>query len=294
MSDDLPRTEEEVKKPDPRDLQLHAVTSIIKAVGGNEGLIYWAAEETAKKAARIAHLLPQLIEANGLEATVKDLRDARFDKKKGERTAIELGTAFHAAAERYVIDGARPDVDDELEPFLVAFDRWCQAFQPKYEAAEMTVYSPTFGYAGTLDAILRVGDARVVTDYKVTKKVHDAQGKLRRPYPAVALQLAAYRHAELAAVWRPRRYEQMRRRFYLLGPDEQDLAQPIPDVDGGLVLHVTPESCIAYPVRCDDVVHRYFLYAIEAYRWTTVMEPEVLGQPLEPSPAVAHVAQGVA
>lgn len=284
MSNDVHHEEEQIAKPDDDDLILHSVTSIMKAVGGNEGLIYWSAEEAAKCAVRVAKSLPARIEEDGEEATILWLRDARFRPEKGTRSATQLGTDCHHAFHSYVLTGQRPQVDAELVPFLDAFDRWCQEFQPAYEAAEMTVYSPRYGYAGTLDAIMKVGDTRLVVDYKTTKKARDNKGELKGPYPEVALQLAAYRHAELAAVWRPRRYEKFRRRYYLLGPDEQAQAVPVPEVDGGLVLHVTPEACVAYPVQCDDVVFRCFLFAVEAYRWVHQVQPGVLGQPLEPAP----------
>jgi hypothetical protein len=61
------------------------------------------------------------------------------------------------------------------------------------------------------------------------------------------LQLAAYRHAEFAAVWRARRFEQYSRRYYLLNPEERAMALPMPKTDGGLVIHITPEHCDVYP-----------------------------------------------
>lgn len=181
-------------------------------------------------------------------------------------------------------------MDDDVAPFLDQFDGWCQRFQPQYEAAEMTVYAPRFGYAGTCDAFLTVGGTRFVVDYKTSKKSVDARGKATSPYPEqVALQLAAYRYAEFAAAWAPRRMEQFRRRYYLLGEAERAMSVAVPEVDTGLVIHITPEHCEAWPMECGPDVHEAFLYVVEAARWLFQSSKTVMGLPLQP-PAVA--AQG--
>jgi hypothetical protein len=38
---------------------------------------------------------------------------------------------------------------------------------------------------------------------------------------------------------------------------------PVPTVTGGLCIHVTPEHCHAYIVRCDETVFESFLYVNE-------------------------------
>jgi len=74
--------------------------------------------------------------------------------------------------------------------------------------------------------------------------------------------------------------EKFRRRYYLLSETERAAAEPVPEVDGGLVIQITPESCEAYPMRCDEEVHRAFLYVTEAFRWVeqtskTAMAPAI-------------------
>jgi hypothetical protein len=97
----------------------------------------------------------------------------------------------------------------------------------------------------------------------------------------VGLQLAAYRYAEYAATWRPRRYEYMRRRYYLLGMDERETAVPVPEVDSCLILHLTPEHCEAFPINADKTAHDAFLYALECFRWVNDTSKHVMGPPLE-------------
>jgi hypothetical protein len=275
----------DVTAPLPDDERLWSVTTIINALD-RPALLYWAAEQAAEAAIAVARSLPARVDEEGREAVVKWLRDARFRRPKGLRSATELGTVVHDACELYALTGRAPEVDDEVRPYLQQFDRWCQKFQPSYEAVEMTVFSPTYGYAGTLDAIMRIGSVdgrvRVIGDYKSSRKSYDDKGNPSGPYSEVALQLGAYRGAELAAVWRPRRVEQMRRRYYLLSPEERQLAVPMPEVEGGVVIHITPEHCIAYPVRCDRPVHEAFLYVVEAARWLFEMSKHVIGEPLVP------------
>jgi hypothetical protein len=277
MSDDLPRDEEVVGQPGPDDLRLWSVTTIIDQSSSNRGLIEWAAGETAAAAVHSQEFLKAMILHEGEDEAIAWLKDARNRARKGERTAKQLGADIHHACETYAITGQKPPVDDEVAPYLDQFDNWCQAFQPAYEAAEMTVYSPTYGYAGTLDAILRVDGARVVTDYKSSKKDRNDKGERRTPWPDVALQLSAYRYAEFAGPWRTRRYTYFRRRYYLLGQAERADAVPIPEVDGGLCLYLTPQRCDAYPVVCGPEVHEAFLYAVERAHWSLEQQGGVIG-----------------
>jgi hypothetical protein len=144
------------------------------------------------------------------------------------------------------------------------------------------VYHPTMGYAGQSDAFLTIDGVRFIADYKTSKKAFDKRGNAKTPYPEqVALQLAAYAHAEMAAVWRPRRMEKFRRRYYLLGPAEQEMAVPVPEVDAGLAIMITPEFCTAYPVTVSESVFEAFLHVQEVSRWVNETSKRVMGHPLE-------------
>lgn len=286
MSDDNPREEQLVDQPADTDQRLWSVTTIIKLSSGNDGLVEWAARETAKAAVQSLKTVETMVSDSGPDAAVEWLRSARYRALQGQRTATELGTAVHHACETYVLTGTRPQVDPEVAPFLDRFEDWCERFGPEYEAAEMTVYNPAYDYAGTLDGIVKIGGQAVLIDYKTSREDTDAKGQPRKPWPDVALQLAAYRHAEFAGLWKTRRYEQFRRRYYLLGADEQADAVPIPQVDGGLCLYITPQRCEVYPVRCDEAVFQHFLYAVERARWTELART-ALGDPI---PALQEVA----
>ena len=216
---------------------------------------------------------------------LKWLRDARFRKPKGMRSATELGTLVHEACERYALTGSRPaDVDAEVVPFLDRFDAWLARFGPVYQATEVAVFHPELGYAGTADGFLTIDGVRYIFDIKSTRKALDSQGKPSTPYPEqVGLQLAAYRWAKYAAVWRPRRAERMKRRYYLLGPDERAMAVPVPEVDTGLVIHITPDACDGFPIVCDQAVFESYLAVQDAARWLFQGSKGVMGEPLVPA-----------
>lgn len=277
--------------PEPGDLQLWSVTTILGALD-KPALMYWAAEEAALAAVGSQATWRGMLEDDDPNCkhtdaatcpAVKWLRDARFRKPKGYRSATELGTVVHEACEEYALTGKRPKVDAEVKPYLDAFDAWLDRFSPSYQAAEVAVYHPELGYAGTADAFLTIDGVRYLADYKTTRKVVDAKGQPTTPYPEqVGLQLAAYRNARYAAVWRPRRAEKFRRRYYLLGPDEQAMAAPVPEVDTGLVIHITPETCEAYPIQCGTDVFEAYLAVQDAARWLFQTSKTVMGDPLVP------------
>lgn len=283
------------------DYRLWSVTTIIDVLD-KPALIYWGAGETSHAAIKARHSLVQRVEEEGEEAVWKWLRDARFRQPKDKLSAAKLGTCAHAACEQYALTGVRPDNDD-LARFILAenekmtkvgiasesvvlnqmldrFDEWLARFQPSYQAAEVTVYHPTYGYAGTCDGFLTIDGTRFIIDYKTSREPRDGQGRPKTPYPEAALQISAYRFAEAAAVWRPRRMEKFRRRYYLLSEAEREVAVPVPEVDAGLVIHLTTEHCESFVTRCDEEVFRSFLFILEASRWVNGLAKDVIGDPL--------------
>lgn len=268
-------------QPQDDDVRCWSVTTILGCID-KPALVYWSAEETAKAALASRNAWLAIERESGTEEAIKWLTGARFRAPKGMRTATQLGTAVHEACEQYALTGMRPEVDDEVRPFLDQFDKWLDRFQPEYVATEVTVYSPTYGYAGTADGFLNIDGHRLIIDYKTSRKSFDKQGKPTSPFPEACLQLAAYRYAECAAVWAPRKFESFRRRYYLISQSEQTLAEPVPEVDGGAVIHITPEHCEIYPVRCDRDVHRAFLFVQEVARWHFLEARNAIGDPLVP------------
>lgn len=280
-------------KPDPTDERYWSVTTIIGALD-KPALVYWAALETAKAAVDHLDIVESRLKREGRDSAVEYLKNARFRRPAGQRGAAELGTAVHEACETYALTGVRPDVDDEVRPFLIQFDRFLQEWQPKYLATEVTVYDTVYGYAGTADGFLEIDGIRFIIDYKTSRESYDGRGHPKGPYPEVALQLAAYRYAGKedpekhknikflggAAIWRARRFEEQRRRYYLLSKAEKEMAVPVPDVDGGAVIYLTPDRYGVHEIRCDESVHEQFLHVIEAARWSFNTAKGVIGNPM--------------
>ncbi|MHB8188956.1 MAG: hypothetical protein ACYDHP_00720 [Ferrimicrobium sp.] len=266
-------------KQGAEDLVFHSVTTVL-GVMDKPALTYWSAEETAKAAVRAASSLTVRIAEDGEAETVKWLTGARFRTVKGQRTAAELGTAVHAVCEEIALTGKRPTVDKEVSPFVDQFEKFLERFAPTFIAAEMPVFSPKYGYAGTLDAIVEIEGATYLLDYKTTRKDVDSRGKATGPYPEVSLQLAAYRHAELTAPFRTRRTEKMRRRYYLLGPEERANCVPLPEVAGALVLHLTPGHERLVPVDTGPRIFGSFLHLVQVARFSFDIASTVFGPDL--------------
>lgn len=284
---ELGQTPLEIKKPAEADRRFWSATTILNVLD-KPALLYWSAEQTAKCAVTQETTWRAMVEDSGEEAAVKWLRDARFRRLKNELTDAEFGSGVHDLCESYALTGERPEVDrakflndtEAAAKCLDQFDTWLNTFQPEYQATEVTVYSPKYGYAGTSDAFLTLQGFRAITDYKSSKKSWDAKGKPTGLYPEIGLQLAAYRWAELAAVWRPRVNEVYRRRYYLLSAAEQALAVPVPEVDGGIGIKITPDHCTAFPVRCDEQIHEAFLFCLELARHQFEVAKTIIGEPL--------------
>jgi hypothetical protein len=287
-------------KPDAEDLVCWSVTTIIGALD-KPALLYWSAEQTAHAAIDDQATWNAMVADRGRDEAVKWLRDARFRQPRTRLASSSLGTVVHHLCEQYALTGTRPGVEEittrirleggdhvdttteaaVVEAMLDRFDDWLQRFTPTYQATEVAVYSPTYGVAGQCDAFLTIDGVRFIGDYKTSREPFDTRGQPKTPYPEVALQLAGYRYCEFAAVWRPRRTERFRRRYYLLSPAERAMAVPVPEVDAAICIHITPERCEAFPVRADKTVHTAFLYVLEAARWKFETEKHVIGTPLE-------------
>lgn len=268
-------------KPTEDDERFWSVTTIIGCLD-KPALVPWAAIKTAEAAVDSERAWKSRLENEGRDSAIDFLKGARFRKAKGQRSSTDLGSAVHALCEEYALTGSRPRADDETRPYLDRFDEFLQQFSPEYIATEIVVYSPTYGYAGQTDGFLRIDGMDFIFDYKTSAEGWDSQGKPKTPYPEVALQLAAYRYGEMAAVWRARRFEQYRRRYYLLSEAEKAMGVPVPTVEGGLAIFLSPHRFAVHPVKCDESIFEAFLYTMECARWSFQTSKTVIGAPLIP------------
>ena len=172
------------------------------------------------------------------------------------RTAADFGTLVHAVCEDWGISGTRPDgarigeiaaqmradqgcFADEKDPqALIAraevrldgYGRFLDDYQPEFLEVEQTVVNHTVGYAGTTDAIVKIGNTVLSADIKTSKKV-------RGDY---ALQGVAVCRAEMLL-------------------DEDGSTREMPELTGAFVIHL-PEAggYRAVPLRTGDAEFEVF------------------------------------
>lgn len=283
------------------DTEMWSVTTIIGCLD-KPALVPWAVNETAAKVVTTLDIIRRRLENEGQESAIEYVKGLRWHTG-GLLSASQLGTLAHHLFDQWALSetGTRPRVEPEMHPdratkgkvldpqdirdlnlMLDQFGRFLDEFQPSYQSTEVVVYDDQYEYAGQADAFLTIEGTPLICDYKTSRASYTGAGKERAPYPEVGLQLAAYRFAPLAAVWRARRYENQRRRYYLLSDTEKSAAVPVPEVDGGIAIHVSPHRYAVHPIRCDKSVHDQFLYVQEAARWSFETSKHVVGNPMMP------------
>ncbi len=178
--------------------------------------------------------------------------------------AGSIGTRLHEAAEQISLFGEGAQIDEEVQPFVDQYLRWREAFQPEYLATEMTVISRKWGYAGTLDKIIRLpagptlpkefahlADLPLVGDYKTSKNLDIPKG----------WQVVAYANADA-----------------VLLPDGSE--EPMPEIKGGLVVHIRPDKVQTREVYLTDANLAYFIHALRLAEGLDAGLNTVLSRPL--------------
>lgn len=240
-----------------------SVTTIIGGGIPKPALLPWGIKMVAEAAVEATEngYLPGMV-AQDRDGAIKFLKGTPYAKRDA---AADLGTEVHAAVEAYSLGKPMPPWSPLVAPYMLAFEKFLADFAPTFTATEASVYNRSQQYAGTLDAIatlalpLQESPIIALLDVKTGKGV----------YPEVGLQLAAYRYAEFIGL-----------------PDGSEA--PMPQVDGGLCLHLTPEGYRLIEVRADDEVFKAFLFAREVFRFCTETSKSVLG--LEYGPTTEGVA----
>lgn len=192
--------------------------------------------------------------------------------------AASLGSAVHFCAEHFfehveIVEGEAV-LDGWLTDYLVAHwaERMCkhrgtvdknveqirkhvtqlaaaiETYGIEFIERERTVCDPDYGYAGTLDATVRIGGKVYVLDYKT--------GGV---YPTVGMQLASYRYASHEV--------------------HGDATVPRTTfADGGCVLQLKPASHKLLFVRCDSLMFDRFTDAMRLADWRDNESKTVIGE----------------
>lgn len=219
-----------------------SVTTILSNGVPKPALMHWAAFEAAQCA---VDNIPDLVKARGESARMSMRQWIQHAAERKRDSAANLGSVIHGFLEAQILGEPTPEYTDEQRPFIDGFNQFLEDWQPEYEATELTVANPEHGYAGTLDAKLRlpaIGADLLELDYKTGKSV----------YPEVGMQLAAYRRATI-------------------GWTKTGLEIVPPATAAAYVLHVRPKDMPGgeergyglRPVKTDDTVFAKFLAAKE-------------------------------
>lgn len=216
------------------------VTSIIGQLD-KPALVNWAAKEVADFAVRDWARLSEIDAPARYEA----LKSAHRSKN---RKAQIRGTRIHALGER-LARGETVEAAAELRPQVEGYARLLDMWEVETVATECPVASTAYRYGGTFDALFQVPKlGRVLADIKTGKAVYDT----------TALQLAAYRHADLVLTPEvgppgPRGGR----------PKTTWVEEPMPDVDMCAVVHIRDDGIVELvPIEADLEVHRAFLYLV--------------------------------
>lgn len=235
--------------PDDGDIKVPGVTSVGNMLP-KPFLTFWAAKEAAEAAVKNWDIVSQLCERDP-KGAVDYLKNAHRRKSKD---ATDLGSAAHDLFERLARGEVINDrhVHMDVKPHVRWFREFLQEVQPEFIYLEETVWSDTHRYAGSFDAIAKVGGETVVLDWKTSAKVYDS----------VALQLSAYRYADRIII------------------AESGESVDVPAMAGGAVLHVRPEGWQFVPVKCDEEVFAHFLSLRHTFDWESAAKKSVVGKPI--------------
>lgn len=183
----------------------------------------------------------------------------------------KLGSRAHDVFERLMNGEDVSYVHPDITNHVAHFRSFLAAVNPELVRAEDVAWSYEHEYAGSFDAILRVWveatdkgpvitpdrsgtPILVMVDYKTSKST----------YSDVALQLAAYRYADV-----------------VIDPDGNE--EPMPELDAAAVLHITDDQWAFKGVRADRDVFESFLTLRKVFGWVREDSKDVIGKPLAKS-----------
>lgn len=229
------------------------VTTALKGIP-KDALVPWAAREVATYVVDNIYDVKRMLDSGGRYPTIDFLRG--IPNQKRDSAAIR-GTEVHALAEKYIRgEEIGVDEDDPVRPYMMGYATFIQDWDPVSVREELVVANRTHGYAGTLDSIQDIPTlGRCLVDYKTGRGV----------YGEVALQVAAYRYAEV----------------YL---DQDGVEQPMIPVDRTFVLHIQPDTYDLIPVTADGSAFGHYLTAQANYLANVQSKrlDRLLGEPVPP------------
>jgi len=177
---------------------LPSVTTILGAIA-KPALVKWA-ENTARAATidAAADLYTDLAKISGPASMSRPAYIATLEGRLGKAKAAErelakaaeIGSQTHALIEWSLRTSlgqvaTRPATTPPAEWAFMAFQDWAKSVSLEPIFIEQTVWSHTYGYAGTLDLVAKVNGEITLIDFKTSKGI----------YAEYDLQSVAYQHA---------------------------------------------------------------------------------------------------
>lgn len=219
----------------------------------------WAARECATYAAENREMLAKLPEQEAMQL----VRGAPWRPQSQKDTSSWIGDIVHGWLDMLIKgETVNPLVyldknGDEHESPKSARQMWRQitgkggfmeTYKPKWYGAEMTVWSDTYGYAGTADWGAWLGAPLVLADNKTGKQA----------WPDTAIQLAALAKAD-----------------FILDLEGKEIEMP--HWDKFAILHIRPRSYTLHPVTHIDEAFDAFLGLKAVFDWQVNYEDQSLG-----------------
>lgn len=233
------------------------VTTILGDGIPKPALINWAANAT------IEYAIDNWEDLTGKTPSVrtKELSGARYAAKD---VAANRGTQVHGIAEK-LIRGDRVAIPDGLAGYVESYVRFLDEFDARAVLVERTCYNAAHAYCGTFDLVADLLDPDdPEPDPNLRRRVRwllDIKTNRSGIFGETALQLAAYRHAE---VWID---------------EDQGTEHDMPEVERAGAIHVRADGYSLVPVEAGDIQFRQFLYAQQIAQFTATSR-ELVGEPV--------------
>jgi hypothetical protein len=226
------------------------VTTLLNKGYPKPMLVNWAAKTVAEYVADNFEAV-RTVAAQGREEVVDLLKGAH---RRDRDRAAARGTDVHALAEE-LLHGREIEVPEHLILYVNGYVDFIDGWQVSPVVTEKPCASREWWYAGTFDAVADIGAGqlkgkRLLLDWKTSKGV----------YGETAMQLAAYRHAE----------------FYL---NDDGTEQPMPEVDGLAVVHISRDGTDLYEVTDPALAWQQFQHVA----WVAKQTDAVKNQITEPT-----------
>lgn len=236
--------------------RIPGVTTILSDGLPKPALINWSANATAEAA------VDRWDELSAMAPSVrlKTLQGARYADRD---RAANRGTAVHDLAER-LAQGERVTVPEELAGHVESYVRFLDEFDVQPVLIERTVYSRRNHYCGTFDLIAELLDPEDPEPDPALRRretwLLDIKTNRSGIFGDIALQLAAYRHADV----------------YI---DDDGTEAPMPQVQRVGAVHVRADGYDLIPVEAGPLQWRQFLYVQQVAEFVSTSR-DLVGAPV--------------